>query len=150
MYLIDQRLASIEDNLRKLTLLSSVSPAASSVRPSNPASPNIEDSPASGVPTFDGESSFEIQTLQASEAANRTVSQVFGASSAQLKTAISSLISSLEAHNLDSRAHAAYLSPPDTINAPEALALPPAELVSTIVKKIKCMSHPIFLCGQTR
>ncbi|KAF2157289.1 hypothetical protein K461DRAFT_14042 [Myriangium duriaei CBS 260.36] len=143
MYIINQRLASIEDSLKKLTASSISSP----IRPSDTSSPNIEDSPASALPTFDGESSFEVQTLQASEAANRTVSQVFGhASNVQLKTAISSLISSLEAHNLDARAHDAYLSSIDTIIAPEALPLPPADIISAIVKKVKT-NPPMILAN---
>ncbi|GAM85357.1 hypothetical protein ANO11243_033640 [Dothideomycetidae sp. 11243] len=134
MHLISQRLASIEDTLKALT-----SHSGSSPRQSEPSvSSLVEDLPASGVPVIDGDSSFEAQTILAGEAANRTVAEVFGnASTVQLKAAISSLITSLEAHNLDSRAHEAYLSSVETVNLREALTLPPADVVSAIVKRVK-------------
>ena len=138
MSVISQRLAAIEDSLKRLTSVSALSP---SQQTDHSSSSNIDASASSVIPTFDGETSFEVQTMQAGEAASNTVAAVFGeASSAQLRTAISSLITSLEAHNLDSRAHEVYLSSLDSVVAPEALPLPPAALISNLVKKFRSMS----------
>lgn len=139
MYLINQRLAAIEDSLKKLALHrnNSLSPRMPEQSPGS----NIEDSPTGPVPTFEGESSFEVQTLQAQEAANRTISQVFGnADTAQLKVAISSLVSSLDAHNTDSRGYQAFLSSNECVAAPETLTLPPVELTSAVVKRMRSMT----------
>ncbi|KAF4550785.1 Fungal specific transcription factor domain-containing protein 10 [Elsinoe fawcettii] len=142
MLMINQRLASIEASLKKLTVAS----AGTSPRIAGDTTSSVEDSPHNAVSTFDGESSFEVQTAQASEAANRTAAAVLGSTSnSQLKSVLSSLITSLEAHNIDSRSHESFLSPADAISI-EPLALPPIDFISAVVRKTK--THPpIFLAS---
>ncbi|PNS15187.1 hypothetical protein CAC42_8188 [Sphaceloma murrayae] len=135
--MINQRLASIEASLRKLTVASSsTSPRVNG----DPASSSVEESPRNTVATYDGESSFEVQTAQASEVANRTAAVVLGsASDSQLRSVLSTLITSLEAHNIDSRSHETFLSAAEHVST-EPLPLPPVDLISAVVRKIK--THP--------
>ncbi|PSK51786.1 hypothetical protein B9Z65_3053 [Elsinoe australis] len=133
-YMLRARLASIEASLKKLTVGSTnTSPRTNGEAPSS----SVEDSPHNAVATYDGESSFEVQTAQASEAANRTAAAVLGTTSnSQLRSVLQSLITSLEAHNIDSRSHEAFLSNTDIVNV-EPLALPPVDLTSAVVRKVK-------------
>lgn len=137
MLMINQRLASIEASLKKLTVGSTnTSPRTNGEAPSS----SVEDSPHNAVATYDGESSFEVQTAQASEAANRTAAAVLGTTSnSQLRSVLQTLITSLEAHNIDSRSHEAFLSNTDNVNV-EPLALPPVDLTSAVVRKVKSRS----------
>ncbi|KAF9641547.1 putative c6 transcription factor protein [Lasiodiplodia theobromae] len=151
--LIQQRLASIERSVKDISLSSSsrgVTPAARSSpgndQNSNPRtnlSASTHGSPSTPIAAYEGDSSFGTQTLQAGEAADRTVARVLGGqSTAEVRSALSSLRDSLETHDSNTRVHEAYLSLSAPRAGPPELTLPPVEFVVAIVRRIKV--HPPF------
>lgn len=95
-------------------------------------------SPSTPIAAYEGDSSFGTQTLQAGEAADRTVARVLGGqSTAEVRSALSSLRDSLETHDSNTRVHEAYLSLSAPRAGPPELTLPPVELVVAIVRRIK-------------
>ncbi|KAL1615714.1 hypothetical protein SLS54_008844 [Diplodia seriata] len=142
--LIQQRLASIERSVKDISLSRGTTPAARS-SPGNERGPSASahDSPSTLIAAYEGDSSFGSQTLQAGEAADRTIARVLGgASTAEVRSALSSLRDSLETHDSSTRVHDAYLSQSAPRAGPPELTLPPVELVVAIVRRIKV--HPPF------
>ncbi|KAK7707429.1 hypothetical protein SLS57_009299 [Botryosphaeria dothidea] len=140
--LIQERLAAIEHSIKNISITSAATPARSS--PGNELrTVSSHDSPATTVPAYEGDSSFGTQTLQAGEAADRTIARVLGsASTLEVRSALSSLKDSLETHGSSTRVHQAYLSPSVPRPGPPDLNLPPVDLVVAIVRRVKV--HPPF------
>ncbi|EKG15372.1 Transcription factor fungi [Macrophomina phaseolina MS6] len=140
--MIQERLAAIEHSIKNISLSGTAASARSS--PGNDLrTASSHDSPATTVPAYEGESSFGAQTLQAGEAADRTIARVLGsASTLEVRSALSSLKSSLESHGSSTRVHQAYLSSSAPRPGPPDLSLPPVDLVVAVVRRVKV--HPPF------
>ncbi|OJD36814.1 c6 transcription factor [Diplodia corticola] len=141
--LIQQRLTSIEKSVKDISLSRAATPARSSPANDRGPSTSTHGSPSTPITAYEGDSSFGSQTLQAGEAADRTIARVLGAAStAEVRSALSSLRHSLETHDSSTRVHDAYLSPSAPRAGSPELTLPPVELVVAIVRRIKV--HPPF------
>ncbi|GME53107.1 C6 transcription factor [Neofusicoccum parvum] len=140
--LIQERLAAIEKSVKDISISRGTTPARSS--PGNELlAASSHDSPSTTIAAYEGDSSFASQTLQAGEAADRTVARVLGSNSTvEVRSALSSLRDSLESHGSSTRVHEAYLSPSAPRPGPPDLTLPPVDLVVAIVRRIKV--HPPF------
>ncbi|KAH7010958.1 fungal-specific transcription factor domain-containing protein [Macrophomina phaseolina] len=140
--LIQERLAAIEQSVRNLSI-SRPTPSTRSSPGNDRLAASSHNSPSTTVAAYEGDSSFGTQTLQAGEAADRTVARVLGSSSTfEVHSALSSLKSSLETHGSSTRVHQAYLSPSAPRPAPPELTLLPVDLVVAVVRRIKV--HPPF------
>ncbi len=105
-------------------------------------------SPVTIEPPFRGDSSFDIQTTQASFAAELSA-HAAGANS-QIGTALKSLKALIEGQKAPSRVDDLHFDKKDNDHSFPAGELPPAALVIALLKKVKGMELDTILQGNSR
>lgn len=105
------QLAAIEKSVKDISISHDTTPTRSSPR-NELLIVSSYDSPSITIAAYEGDTSFGTQTLQAGDAADRTVACVLGSNpTVEIRSALSSLKDSLESHGTSTRVNEAYVSP---------------------------------------